>query len=98
MLPFLAVLGGHRVAAVVEDAADQKSRRGGTPQRRAASTSSCPGLTSPSRRSPSRGLKPPLTIFERGAILLHLGERSDALLPADPRGRCHPRVTGAAHV
>lgn len=28
-----------------------------------------------------------LTIFESGAILLHLGERSAALMPADPRGR-----------
>jgi glutathione S-transferase len=28
-----------------------------------------------------------LSIFESGAILLHLGERSDALLPADPHGR-----------
>ncbi len=28
-----------------------------------------------------------LTIFESGAILLHLGERSEALLPVDPRGR-----------
>lgn len=27
------------------------------------------------------------TIFESGAILLHLGQRSDALLPADPRLR-----------
>jgi glutathione S-transferase len=28
-----------------------------------------------------------ISIFESGAILLHLGQRSDALLPADPRGR-----------
>ncbi len=28
-----------------------------------------------------------LSIFESGAILLHLGERSAALLPSDPRGR-----------
>ena len=28
-----------------------------------------------------------LSIFESGAILLHLGNRSDALLPTDPRGR-----------
>ncbi|HMG47968.1 MAG TPA: glutathione S-transferase family protein [Allosphingosinicella sp.] len=28
-----------------------------------------------------------LSIFESGAILLHLGERSDALMPADERGR-----------
>ena len=27
------------------------------------------------------------SIFETGAILLHLGARSDALMPADPRGR-----------
>jgi glutathione S-transferase len=29
-----------------------------------------------------------ISIFESGAILLHLGERSDALMPADPRSRC----------
>lgn len=28
-----------------------------------------------------------LTIFESGAILLHLGERSPVLMPVDPRGR-----------
>jgi glutathione S-transferase len=28
-----------------------------------------------------------LSIFESGAILLHLGEMSEALLPTDPRGR-----------
>src|SRR5678816_739469 len=28
-----------------------------------------------------------LSIFESGAILLHLGNRSDALMPTDPRGR-----------
>ena len=28
-----------------------------------------------------------LSIFESGAILLHLGERSDALMPADPQRR-----------
>jgi glutathione S-transferase len=28
-----------------------------------------------------------LSIFESGAILLHLGERSDVLMPADPHGR-----------
>ncbi len=28
-----------------------------------------------------------LSIFESGAILLHLGERSTKLMPADPRGR-----------
>lgn len=28
-----------------------------------------------------------LSMFESGAILLHLGERSEALMPADPRGR-----------
>ncbi|ACL62438.1 glutathione S-transferase family protein [Methylobacterium nodulans] len=28
-----------------------------------------------------------LSTFESGAILVHLGERSEALMPADPRGR-----------
>jgi glutathione S-transferase len=28
-----------------------------------------------------------LSIFESGAMLLHLGERSEALMPVDPRGR-----------
>jgi glutathione S-transferase len=28
-----------------------------------------------------------ISIFESGAILLHLGERSEALMPANPRGR-----------
>jgi glutathione S-transferase len=28
-----------------------------------------------------------ISIFESGAILLHLGERSDTLMPIDPRGR-----------
>src|SRR5260370_15224185 len=28
-----------------------------------------------------------ISIFESGAILLHLGERSDKLMPADRRGR-----------
>ena len=28
-----------------------------------------------------------ISIFESGAILLHLGERSETLMPADPRGR-----------
>jgi glutathione S-transferase len=28
-----------------------------------------------------------ISIFESGAILLHLGERSESLMPADPRGR-----------
>src|SRR6201985_3154909 len=28
-----------------------------------------------------------ISIFESGAILLHLATRSDALIPADPRGR-----------
>ncbi|NNH56411.1 glutathione S-transferase family protein [Rhizobium laguerreae] len=28
-----------------------------------------------------------ISIFESGAILMHLGNRSDALMPADPRGR-----------
>ncbi len=29
-----------------------------------------------------------ISIFETGAILLHLGERSETLMPADPRSRC----------
>ena len=29
-----------------------------------------------------------ISIFESGAILLHLGNRSDVLMPADMRGRC----------
>jgi glutathione S-transferase len=28
-----------------------------------------------------------ISIFESGAILVHVGERSEALIPADPRGR-----------
>lgn len=32
-----------------------------------------------------------ISIFESGAILLHLGERSAALMPADPRGRSDTR-------
>jgi len=28
-----------------------------------------------------------ITIFESGAILLHLGEKSNALMPSDPSGR-----------
>jgi glutathione S-transferase len=32
-----------------------------------------------------------LSIFESGAILLHLGERSEALMPADPHGRSHTK-------
>ena len=32
-----------------------------------------------------------LSIFESGAILLHLGERSDRLMPADRRGRSDTR-------
>src|SRR6188472_2632662 len=28
-----------------------------------------------------------ISIFESGAILLHIGEKSPALMPADPRGR-----------
>jgi glutathione S-transferase len=29
-----------------------------------------------------------ISIFESGAILLHLGEHSDALMPVDPSSRC----------
>jgi glutathione S-transferase len=29
-----------------------------------------------------------ISIFESGAILFHLGNRSEALMPADPRARC----------
>lgn len=32
-----------------------------------------------------------ISIFESGAILLHLGERGAALMPADPRGRSEVR-------
>ena len=32
-----------------------------------------------------------LSIFESGAILLHLGERSERLLPVEPRGRSEAR-------
>ena len=40
-----------------------------------------------------------ISIFESGAILLHLGERSEALMPRDPKRRaevtsgCSPRST-----
>lgn len=33
-----------------------------------------------------------LSIFESGAILLHLGERTEALMPADPRSRASSEV------
>lgn len=33
-----------------------------------------------------------LSIFESGAILLHLGERSDALMPTDPRDRSNAKT------
>ena len=32
-----------------------------------------------------------VSIFESGAILLHLAERGDALMPADPHGRSDVR-------
>jgi glutathione S-transferase len=32
-----------------------------------------------------------ISIFESGAILLHLGERSEALMPTDPRGRAQAK-------
>jgi glutathione S-transferase len=32
-----------------------------------------------------------ISIFESGAILLHLGERSDRLMPSDPRGRAETK-------
>jgi glutathione S-transferase len=32
-----------------------------------------------------------ISIFESGAILLHLGERSEALMPVDPRSRSEAR-------
>src|SRR5215510_250626 len=31
------------------------------------------------------------SIFESGAILLHLAERSEALMPSDPRGRAETK-------
>jgi glutathione S-transferase len=31
-----------------------------------------------------------ISIFKSGAILVYLGERSDALMPVDPRGRSEP--------
>jgi glutathione S-transferase len=33
-----------------------------------------------------------ITIFESGAILLHLGELSDKLMPVEPRGRTEAKV------
>src|SRR5687768_6395364 len=33
-----------------------------------------------------------LTLFESGAIVLHIGERSEALLPLDPAGRARART------
>src|SRR5688572_32872086 len=35
-----------------------------------------------------------ITLFESGAILLHLGEMSPALAPADPRGRAEVLGSG----
>jgi GST-like protein len=45
---------------------------------------------SPNNRIPAivdRSVSPPLSIFETGAILLYLAEKTGLFLPADPRGR-----------